>query len=176
MKEFIDVDTQNKLMAMILCGVRYDKNEYLIYAIGRDKEDANIFLSKLVKNSNGYATSYDFLNGEKEVLEKMVTKFLNKESVSSLENEGFFMFKDVSLEDSNEFDIKSCYVTTISKSYIKDCLLFYDLYKQDDLKNPVVLVKDEKVINAGFVGNLFLIVLGIGILVFCIGVIIKFVF
>ena len=176
MKEFIDIDTHNKMMAMILCGFRYDKNEYLIYAIGRDKDDANIFLSKLVKNSNGYATSYDFLNGEKEALEKMVTKFLNKESISNLENEGFYLIKDVSLEDSNEFDIKTCYVNTISRNYIKDCLLFYDLYKKEDLNSPVVLVKDEKVVNAGFVGNLFLIVLGIGILVFCIGIVIKLVF
>ena len=65
MVEIIDDNTNRKMMAMILCDICYKDDYYVIYAIQREKDEANIFVSKLVKNSNGYVFDYNFSNDEK---------------------------------------------------------------------------------------------------------------
>ena len=84
MKEVIDVKDNIKMVAMLLCGVRYDGHEYLLYSIKRNNKEANIFVSKLVRTSDGYRIQHDFDNGEKEILDRLVQRIINRESGGSL--------------------------------------------------------------------------------------------
>ena len=80
MIEIIDRATMQKMMAMIVCGLCYQGDCYLIYCIRRNNEEANVFVSKLIKGSMGYVIDTDFSNGEKEVLDGTINRILNKES------------------------------------------------------------------------------------------------
>lgn len=169
MVEIIDQETNKKVMAMVLCSICYKDDCYIIFAVQRDKEDANIFVSKLIKNSRSYVMNNNFENGEKEALEKVVQRFLNRESRSVLESDGFSIIDDISLDEINYFNIKECYVSTVSKKLIKDCLISYNLVNEKIFKQPVVeVIDDNRKFNEGFASNIVLIIFGIFILIFSI--------
>ena len=160
------------MMAVLLTGIRYMKNEYLLYAIRRDDVDVNLFISKLVRTSDGCTISHEFSNGEREGMEDVVKKFINKYPITSLESDGYTFFKDFELEGVNYFDSKACYVATISKKLLKMCLIFYHLVDEKIFSIPTLEVLDDKrKVNDGFVGNLFVIIFGVFVLLFCISVV-----
>lgn len=167
MIEIIDQETNQKIMAMILCSICYKEDCYIIYVVQRSKDEANVFISKLIKNSQGYVMNHYFENGEKEVLEKIVQRFLNRESREVLENDGFSILEDINLDEINYFDIEKCYVSTVSKTLIKNCLIYYRLVNEKLFEQPIVeVVEDKRLFNEGFVSNVVLIVLGVIILCF----------
>lgn len=177
MVEVIDQDTLSKLMAMILCGIQYDKKRYIVYVIRREQEDANVFVSRLVQNSQGMVIDYQFENGEKETLEKIVQRILSKESKESLAKDGIVLFRNFQLSEINYFDIQKCYVTTVLVSLIKECMIYYELLDEQALKVPTVeVVESKKKFNEGFVSSLVLIILGIVLIIFCIVMIYGFFF
>ena len=168
-KELIDIKSNHKMVAMLMMGIGYDKDEYLVYSIKRSELEANVFISKLMKSSSGYVIMNDFTNGEKEVLDKIVQRILSRENVESLEKDGYRFIKNIELEGTNYFDIDLCYVTTIPKSLVKECLIHYNLVSENMLKGPIVEVREEKKkFNGGLVGNLFLVIFGIFIFIFSI--------
>lgn len=172
MIEVIDKDSNQKMMAMILCGICYQDDCYLVYCIRREKEDANLFVSRLIQNSQGYVMDFSFENGEKEVLDRLVQRLLNKESKKNLEEAGFSIMKDISLNGICYFDIQKCYVSTVPKSLIKDCLIYYGLVSEKLFDQPVVeVVEDKRKFNEGLVGNIAFILFGIFLIIFCILVI-----
>lgn len=167
MIEIIDQETNQKMMAMILCSICYKGDCYIIYAIQRDREEANVFISKLVQNSQGYIMDFVFENGGKEVLDKIVQRFLNRESKEVLESDGFSILDDVTLDELHYFDIEKCYVSTVSKTLIKNCLIHYGLVNERLFEQPVVEVLDDKrKFNEGFASNVVLIIFGIFIVIF----------
>lgn len=171
MVEIIDKETGTKLIALVLCGIGYGDYEYVVYSVRRGKEDANVFVSKVVCNSEGMVLDSCFENGEKEILEGFVQRIFNKEDKKHLEEDGIQLKQGVHLEGICYFDIEKCYVTTILVSYIKECLLFYQLLDKEMLNRPVVQVREDKrKFNEGFVSNAILILLGVIILVFCLGI------
>ena len=172
MVEIIDKSTGQKMMMMTLCGICYRNDCYLIYCIRRDKEEANIFVSKLLKGSMGYLLCNNFENGEKEVIDQLVKRILNKDRRELLERDGFTILDRVDLDSSLEFDIEACYVATTSRSLIKECLLYYNLISEEKLQQPTVEVTvDNRKFNEGFVSSIVLIIFGITILIFSIVVI-----
>ena len=172
MKELIDKVNNVKMVALLLLGIGYDGDEYVVYSIKRSNDEANIFISKLVSTSDGYSIHNDFSNGEKEVMERIVQRIISKEPIALLERDGFYFIKDVKLVGKNYFDVQGCYVTTVSISLVKECMKYYGLEREDVFESPVVNVKEDKrKLSDGFVGNLFLIVFGIFIIVFCVGVV-----
>lgn len=167
MVEIIDIDTGTKMIAMIFGSVKYDKEKYVIYCVRREKDDANVFVSKLVQNSQGYAIDHEFRNGEKEVIEGIIQRILSKVSKDSLEKDDIQLFSDFDLIGVNYFDIKKCYVSTVSIDFIKECMIHYGLVSERVLDRPVIEVKDEKKkFNEGFVSSLLLILLGISLIGF----------
>lgn len=167
MVEIMDRVTAHKMMMMILCGICYQGDCYLIYCIRRDMDEANVFVSKLIKGSLGYLVSDDFANGEKEVLDGVVKRLLNKESREVLENSGFSILKDMEMDNELTFDIDKCYVCTTSRNLIKDCLVYYNLVSEKILSQPVVeVVDDTKNFSEGFASSVVLIVFGVVILLF----------
>lgn len=177
MIEVIDKATVQKVMAMILCGICYQNDCYLIYCIRRNKDEANIFVSKLIKGSLGYVMDTDFSNGEKEVLDGIIKRLLNKESIESLNNSGFTIIKNIEMDNNLTFDIEKCYVSTVNRGLIKDCLIFYNLVSANKLNQPIIeVVDDTRKFNEGFASNVVLIVFGIAILLFAIAVIVGVIF
>ena len=167
MIELIDRNSKKKLMALVICGIKYRELNYLVYSVRREKEDANIFISKLVVNSEGYTIIDDFDNGEKEVFDDVIKRIINKTSFDELSNDGFEIINNVKLVDVNYFDVKKCYVSTVPRSLIKGVMDYYGLVSDDVVKAPVVDVEDEKRYNEGFVSNVVLIAFGVFILIFC---------
>lgn len=171
MIEIIDTSSKCKMMAMVMANIKYDKTNYIVYCIDRGKGDANIFVSKLVVTSDGYTFNSKFKNGEKELLDGIVKKIINKEN---LEKSGFVISNDIELSDINYFDIDKCYVSTIAKKHIKNIMIFYKLITKKTLERPVVeIVDDERFFSEGFLGNIFLILFGVGVIIFCISVVIS---
>lgn len=167
MMEIIDKSTAHKMMAMIMCSIRYQDDYYLVYCIRRDKVEANVFVSKLIKGSLGYVISSSFSNGEKEVLDSVIKRLLNKENINLLEESGFYLIKDIEMDSNLSFDIDSSYVSSVSRSLIKDCLIFYDLVNEKMLEQPVIdVVEDKRKFNEGFVSSIALIILGGAVLLF----------
>lgn len=172
MVEVIDKKTGNKMMAVVICGVCYQGKSYLIYGIRRENEEVNLFVSKLFKATTGYVIDTNFSNGEKEVLDNFIKRFLNKESKEVLEKDDFIILREIDLDDNLSFDIEKCYVSTISKGLIKDILIYYDLVNESLFKQPVIEVKEDKrKFNEGFASNVVLIVFGLIILIFSVVVI-----
>ena len=165
MFEVMDRATNNKLMAMMMCGICYQGNCYLIYCVRRDKDEANVFISKLIKGSMGYVIDDNFSNGEKNAIDGIVNRLLNKESVESLERSGFNILRDIEMDSHLSFDIEKCYVATVSRDMIKNCLIYYRLVNENMFNQPIVeVVEDKRKFNEGFISSIALIVVGVGIL------------
>ena len=161
MVEVIDKKTAQKMMAMVMCGICYQGDCYLVYCIKRDNKDVNVFVSKMFKGSLGYIIKSDFLNGEKEVLDAVVKRLLNRDNKEKLETDGFNIFNDFELDSNLSFDIEECYISTIPRSLIKDCLIFYGLVNEKMFEQPVVeVVDDKRMFNEGFASSIALIIFG----------------
>ena len=173
MKEVIDVKNNVKMVAMLLCGVRYDGHEYLLYSIKRNNHEANIFVSKLIQTSDGYRIQHDFDNGEKEVLDRLVQRIISRDSIDALGNDGYSFVRNVELTGVSCFDINVCYVATVPIKLVKECLNEYGLVSEKSLENPVADVLEEhKPFSRGFVSNIFFIAFGIFILIFSISILV----
>lgn len=176
MKEIIDKKNQIKMMALPLCGVRYESQEYLIYSIKRNHDEVNIFVSKLVHTSSGYKIDYHFENGEKNLLENIVHKIFNHEPILKLAEDGLVLIKDIELVGTNYFDVDECYITTVSNDVMKSCITYYDFISHNQLDVPIMEVKDDKKIHFNQIYTILVIIFGIFILVFCIYFIFQIIF
>jgi len=171
MVEIIDVNSKLKLMAMMMAGIQYNNDKYIIYCIDRGEGNANIFISKLVISSDGETFNNNFDNGEKELLDGIIKRIINKEDI---EKDGFKISNNFSLSDVNYFDIDKCYVATIDKKVIREVMIYYNLVTKKMFERPVVEVVDnDRKFDLGFVFNMFLIVFGIAVVIFCIVMVVK---
>ncbi len=68
------IDENNiERLAGIIGTFTYNNNEYLIYNIDRDNENTNIFVSRLVRNVNGFDTIKDIEDPmERDIVKNMV--------------------------------------------------------------------------------------------------------
>lgn len=172
MIEVIDQDSNQKMMALVLCGICYHGDCYLIYCIRRNQDEANLFVSKLIQNSQGYVIDFQFENGEKLILDGFIQRLLNRESKEVLERDGFSIMRDVNLDGIQYFNIDICYVSTVLRTAIKECFIYYGLVSEKLFDRPVVeVVDDQRKFNEGFVSNMTLIVFGIVLVLFSIWVI-----
>lgn len=174
MVEVIDQDSAVKMMALVLCGVLYDNNTYVVFAIRRDKIDANLFVARLEKNSKGYVIDTKFKNGEKEVMDSVVKRLLNHDTKEKFEGDGFSILDDISLEGTQYYDINSCYVSSVPLIRIKEMMKYYSFIRESLFEQPILDVKEDKrIFNEGFFSNILLILFGILVIVFCVFVLIK---
>ncbi len=68
------IDENNiERLAGIIGTFTYNNNEYLIYNIDRDNENTNIFVSRLVRDINGFDTIKDIEDPkERDIVKNMV--------------------------------------------------------------------------------------------------------
>lgn len=172
MFEIIDEKTGRKLMANIICRVECGKNPYLVYWIQRDAFQDNVFVSKLIKNSEAWTLNDDFSGGEKEVLDKVIAKVIAKKKREVLEEESILIYPDVKLSQINKFDINKCYVTTLNRDVIRDCMFYYG-FLFNKSKGKVILRNIKTRENQGFISNMVLIIFAIFAIIFCVGLLIE---
>lgn len=152
-----------KMMAMVMGNLIYGNDKYIVYCIDREKDEVNIFVSKLIISSEGYTFSDNFNNGEKEMLDGVVLRIINKEDI---EKDGFKFNNDIELRDVNHLDIDKCYVATINKRVIKEVMVYYNLVTKEVFESPVVgVVEDKRIFNEGFLGSLVIVLFGISVIV-----------
>jgi len=177
MVEIIDKNTGAKMLAMVIGGFSYDNNKYVVYTIKRNQEEANVFVSKLVPNSQGMAMDHKFSNGEKEVCDGIIQRIFNKSLKTELVKDGISIFDDVNLGEINYFDIDLCYVTTVLVSLVKECMIFYQLVSERVFNRPVVeVIESKKKFNEGFASNIAVIIMGLVVVVFSVYVLIGVLF
>lgn len=164
MKEIIDMDSNSKIVCLVICGIKYGDDYYVMYSIKRDKIEDNIFVSKLVLSSMGYVMDNNFFGGEKEVIDEVIRDILNKDNVRVLNNNKIEIIKNIELEGINKFSIDKCYVTTVSRRVVKDVMVNYGLISLDE-KKVVVKEKELSTFNEGSISSLFLILFGIFVLI-----------
>ena len=174
MYELIDDNKNIKMMSLIICTFIYGNNDYCLYSIDKDKEESYIFVSKLVRNSQGYTLDNNFKSGEKGALDDLIASFLSKESIDSLKEKGF-AFTDIKLNGICKFNDKKCYITTYNKNLLKECMLNYNL-EIPNSNAPIIKVKKSKPINKGNFGKILLIVLGILTIIVALLAVIKTIF
>lgn len=159
-------------MAFIICGIRYGDSLYVVYSIERDNDSDNVFVSKLVNCSSGFAMDDNFVMGEKEAFDKVLESFFGKVSVDVLSENKVSIMKNVVLEGINKFDIDKCYVTTVSKGDVRDIMINYGIVSWDSQK---VVVKEKKSswLRKGDISSIILILFGIIVLIASIWVVVK---
>ena len=79
MIEIIDINSKKKMIGMVIASIKYMSDNYIIYAVDRGNGEANLFVSKLVKMSEGFTFKNDFLNGEKSFAVKELSKLYKYE-------------------------------------------------------------------------------------------------
>lgn len=173
MLEIVDKDNNVKMVAFIICGIKYGDSMYVIYSLKRDSNDDNIFVSRVEKNSDGYVMDDDFVGGEKEAIDGVVANIINKISSEELDNRGIRIIRDIKLAGINKFSISDCYVTTYRRSLIKEVMVNYGLLDLNNDKKVIVSEKNISSFSSGSVLSVFLVGLGVFILVFCIGILIE---
>ena len=174
MYELIDENNNIKMMALIICTFNYGNKPYCLYSIERDPEQTNIFVSKLVENSQGHTLDNNFESGEKEALENIITDFLSKTNLDILKEKGFII-TNINLNGISKFNDKKSYITTYNKNLLKECMLHYNLNIPND-DTPLVTIKKSKPINKGNYDKILLIILGIITIIVSILAIIKVLF
>ncbi len=174
MYELIDENKNIKMMALIICTFTYGNTNYCLYSIDRDKNDTNIFVSKLVTNSLGYTLDSDISNDELEALGDVVALFLSKVSLDQLKEQGFDL-TDLKLSGINKFNEENCYLTTCNKDILKEVMLNYNLEIPNN-NTPIIKVKKSKPVNKSNIGSILGLILGILTLIICILAIIKIIF
>lgn len=163
MIEIIDEKSNLKMLATIICNFKYGDSNYCLYAISRNEEEDNIFISKIVKNSIGNTIDNNFTGGEKDNLDKIVTNILSKVSTNEL-LKNKVEFTNIKLNGINKFDKDICYVTTQKKSFIEECKANYNLISQVN-NSPIIKQKKVTTINKNNLLNILAIILGITVLV-----------
>lgn len=158
--EILDVDSNVKMMANVLVMLKINNDNYMFYAINRDDEQDNVFVSKLVKNSEGYTTSYEFVNGEKESLDSIFSMLINNDDLK--DNKNIEIVKDLELAMYNKFSSNICYVASCSKNIINNVISKYG----ESSSSRVIVKKPEENDSINY-NNLFLVLFGILVLIVC---------
>ena len=125
--------------AKIITYISLDGNDYAVYTISRDEENANIFVSKVINSSFVNITDAN----EKFKLDNYV-KNLIKRSVdnSSLDDVKFTNFKVV---DGQRINVKETYVATIKKDIATKAINYYS-DKFTSIKDTDSIFSDSSVI------------------------------
>jgi len=65
--------------AEIITSFNYKEKDYIVYSIEKDDENANVYVSKLLKDSEGYDIIEDINNdSEREEIKNIVKEILSK--------------------------------------------------------------------------------------------------
>ena len=137
-------------VADIICKFTTNNIDYVLYAIERDGDNDNLFVSKLVNNIDGTASMVNIEDsGEKTAVNDLAKKLV----MHAIKNENDVTTSKIKLPDGTEIDISSVlfnkdqninvgktYITTVKKTATKVSEKFYQVEnkKEEVLSEPVV--------------------------------------
>ena len=143
----------------VICGFTDNGNNYVLYYIGRDEDNDNLFVSKVINKLDGTSNMINIDdNNEKERIDDIARKLvrysidtdadiLNEKTVSidgkTININGVIFNKEQSI------NVPKTYVATVKKSVSK---VAYDFFKTNELNNNIdnVFNKNDNSIFANF--------------------------
>ena len=133
--------------ANIICSVDIDGSDYVVYSIERDEGNDNVFISKLIKNTDGTSNMMNIDDkDEKErlnnVIKELITYSINSDDDKTngsvtLSDGKVVKISSVLFNKEQHISVNKTYITTVKKSVTKASENFY---KTDEVKpaEPVV--------------------------------------
>lgn len=123
--------------ARILCGLKIENANYVLYAIERDSENDNLFVSKIINNFDGTSNMInieDSLEKNKinSIVKELVTYAINNEADKTtgtvkLSNGSDVEINSVLFNKEQNINVTKTYITTVKKSVTKVSETFYEL-------------------------------------------------
>ena len=146
--EIVDEHGINR-KATIMCGIDVDGTDYAVYSIGRDTDNDNLFVSKLIKDNDGthkMVNIEDNLEKTKltDIVKEMITASVNNENERvtgdiTLSNGGKVQIISVLINKEQSINVTKTYITTVKKAVTK---VGNDYYKVGDAKPEIESVLD----------------------------------
>lgn len=140
--KIIKVKTDGDILrdANVVAGFGIDGSEYVVYYIDRDDgENDNIFVSKLIKNTDGTYNMLDIENANEKIAVSNIIKDLIKVSVTDNDNDNlnsdtytFASGKVVNIfsliiNREQSIDIQKTYITTVKKAVTEIARKYYEV-------------------------------------------------
>ena len=132
--------------ANIVCGIDVDGTDYVLYSIKRDDENDNLFISKLIKNTDGTSNMINIDDTmEKsmlsDIVKELVTYAINSDSdrttgTVTLSNGRGVLVSGVLFNREQSINVGKTYVTTVKRTVTKVSENFY--YVEFAKPEPVV--------------------------------------
>lgn len=168
MIEVID-NNGNKRMAKVMCAFEGNGSLYVLFLIRRDKENINVFCSRVVSNSEGVKViDSDFSEEEKRWVEEVSKKLFNRESVDNLKSDGVLIVRNIYPSTGvNKFDIEKSYIATISRDDIERIDMYYQ-FAIDKKREAIKVRKESRKISKEEWGNILVLLLAILMFGICI--------
>jgi hypothetical protein len=120
----------------IICSMDIDGSDYVLYMIERDSESDNLFVSKLIKNTDGTSNMMNIESDDEKakvvnVVKQLVTHSINNEADTlvggkvTLSDGKEVKISSVLFNKEQNFMIPKAYITTVKKPVTKVCEDFY---------------------------------------------------
>ena len=123
--------------ARILCGLKIENVNYVLYAIERDSENDNLFVSKIINNFDGTSNMINIedsleKNRINSIVKELVTYAINNEADKTtgtvkLSNGSDVEINSVLFNKEQNINVTKTYITTVKKSVTKVSETFYEL-------------------------------------------------
>ena len=135
--------------ATVMFAVDLEGSEYVVYWIERDDDENNVFVSKVLKNTDGTSNLLDIESPEEkakvsEVAKAFITKSVKDEADKlagtsvTLDNGRVINLVNVSFNKEQRFNVQKAYITTVKKEVTRVTEKYYDVM----LEEPVKVVEE----------------------------------
>ena len=131
--------------ARILCGLKIENANYVLYAIERDSENDNLFVSKIINNFDGTSNMInieDSLEKNKinSIVKELVTYAINNEADKTtgtvkLSNGTDVEINSLLFNKEQNINVTKTYITTVKKSVTKVSETFYEVPMKEVTSN-----------------------------------------
>lgn len=131
--------------ATVMFAVDLEGSEYVVYWIERDDDENNVFVSKVLKNTDGTSNLLDIESPEEkakvsEVAKAFITKSVKDEADKlvgtsvTLDNGRVVNLVGVSFNKEQKFNVQKAYITTVKKEVTRVTEKYYDVMVEEPVK------------------------------------------
>lgn len=121
----------------IVCGLKVDNSDYVLYSIERDGENNNLFVSKVMNNFDGTSNMVNIEDESEKtklnsIVKEMVTYAINNEAEKTTETVNLPSGTVVTIEPllfnkEQNINVSKTYITTVKKSVTKVGEDYFDM-------------------------------------------------
>ena len=131
--------------ASVMFAFELEGSEYVSYWIERDDDENNLFVSRVLKNTDGTSNLLDIENEEEktkvsEIVKTLITKSVKDESdklvgeTVTLDDGKVVKLVDVSFNKEQRINVPKTYITTVKKEVTKVTDEYYDVVSEEPSK------------------------------------------